>query len=316
MTIFEQISKLIASGDSGQAISTLKSHLKAQQESELLKTLQVVEAEYGRTRDKELKGVIDANEARLSFAKINEALVEITTSLEEGRKPLLQNMPEKAANRVIYWIIGGAIVLLLGIIAGVLLKQDKPEKAENNTQTKSSTPGPSSGCPEFDTSISTVMIVPFVNEGDGQAKPEVSIQSLIRDLTGKNQMETDVKLFQGQQFKNSPPDNNEAIKIGMTCQADMVIWGTFEKTNTGINVVTRYVFTVESEISDGKISGTFKSLAELKADRSAHKNLEDAVFSLCTVMAIHNNNMDLARRWVNKIKVPSDRDKELMAMLK
>ncbi|MEZ4891446.1 MAG: hypothetical protein R2778_00310 [Saprospiraceae bacterium] len=303
MANFDQIRQLITNGETANAIQTLTSQLK--QDGNLpagLHVLRVIEAGFARVRKKEISGVLSFSEAQQEYNKVNDALVGLLEDLEAGRNPV-QRMPDPGRRQMqLYWIIGIAIVLLLGLIAGILLGGS--DKAEGNEA-----PAP---CPTFAKSEIPILIIPFQNLGSEVSKPELVLQTRIRDLTEQNKMSSDVQLFKGEQFKESTPGNREALKVGMDCMAQMVIWGQYERVAEGISLYVRYGFTNDANLPPGKFSETLSNLSQLRSDSTRFNSLEDAIFSLCTVLAVHEGRTALAEKWVKKVASPGMVEKKLM----
>lgn len=311
MTIFDSARQLLRQGDTAQALRLLIDHLEKERNNpEALRTLEVIEANFNTTRQKESKGLLDFSEAQQAYNKANDAILGVLEDLSAGRKPRLRPESADRQSTRVYWLIGGGILLLLGLIAGILLRN-------NNTVTAPEKPvKAASECPAFDTSRITVMLIPFLNQGNIDSKPELAIQTLIRDLTQRNNVKSEVEIFRGDDFTASPPDNEDAMAIGNRCGAKMVIWGIYEKVDNGISLDVRYVFTNAPNLPGGAIADTFKNLTELRNDSTKFSSLEDAVFSLCTFMALHEGNMELAKKWLEKVKEPSARALKIKETLK
>ena len=310
MTIFESVRQLLSQGNTDKALRLLITHLEEEKNApEALQTLRVIEANYNGARQKEIRGILDFSAVQQAYSKSNDALLSVMDDLEAGRKPSLNVENDDKQKTRVYWLIGGAILILLGLIAGILLINHKPE-APAIAPAKTT-----EACPDFDTSTVTVMLIPFLNQGAVESKPEVAILTLIRDLTQRNNVKSDVQLFKGDLFTKSPPDIDQATKTGRQCSAKMVIWGLYEKVENGISVDVRYVFTEAPNLPGGAIADTFRNLTELRTDSGRFKSLEDAVFSLCTFIALHEGNMDLAKKWSNKVKEPSQRLQLIKGML-
>jgi len=60
----------------------------------------------------------------------------------------------------------------------------------------------------------------------------------------------------------------------------------------------------------------FKNVSEIKTDQIKTNNLDEAVFRICTAMALHQNKMDLAEKWLNKIQQPNAREIQWKKLLK
>lgn len=308
MTIFDSVRQFLSQGDTAQALRMLITHLEQENSNpEALRILRVIEANFNTTRQKELKGILDFSTARQAYSKANDDLLGVLDDLAAGRTPVVEEPEASPRSMRIYWLIGGGILILLGLIAGILLRNSPPDKKPIEKPQE---------CPVFDTQGITVMLIPFQNLGDRASKPEVAIQTLIRDLTQRNKVKSDVQVFQGDRFATNQPDMDDATEIGRHCAAKMVIWGNYEKVEEGISLDVRYVFTEAPNLPGGAIADTFRNLSELRNDTAKFSSLEDAVFALCAFMALHEGNMALAEKWLDKVQQPNARMDQIKAMLK
>ncbi len=313
--IFESVRELISQGDADQALQVLIGFLEKEgSQPETLRTLRVVEANYRAARKQEAKGILDFSDAQREYAKTNDFLVSVVDDLITGRKPA----PSFAGtgdggrkNALLPWLIGGGILIVLGILAGIWLssapKQQEVQKPGAETESQQ--------CPKFRQEGFKVMVLEFQKLSGEDSKPELGIQSRIRDLTERNKINVDVKVLSEEAFGGNTPDLQDAKGLGNQCMADMVIWGEYEKAQDSIEVDIRYAFT-NSEWPAGTASQTFKNISEIKADRMKINDLDEAVFRLCTALALHEDRMDLAEKWINKLKKPNPREAEWKKMLK
>lgn len=312
--VFDSVQQLLRQGDTGQALQVLISFLEKEgSRPDLLRTLRVVEANYSAARQQEIKGILEFSEAQREYAKTNDALLGALEDLASGRKPLTSYSGTGdggSSNVRIAWLVGGGLLLVLGIVAGIFLTRSKKPRPEP-TQTVIEQPKEAEPqCPGFKPERFKVMIVQFQNLGEEKRKPELSIQSRIRELTTNNQLATDVEILNHQQFETSTPDLNDATDLGKHCQADLVIWGQFEPlVGNAISVDIHYAFT-DASWPPGVASQTFKNVSEIKADQMKINNLDDAVFRICTALALHENRMDLAKKWLNKLQKPNLREQK------
>lgn len=314
--IFDSVRELIRQGDPDQALQVLIAFLEKEgTHPETLRTLRVVEANYSAARKKEAKGLLDFSEAQREYAKTNDVLVSVVDDLIAGRKPppgFTGTRDGRSPNVLLPWLIGGGILLLLGILAGVWLSRpgrrqdDQKQKAVNSESLQ---------CPKFRPDGFKVMVLEFQKLSGEDSKPELGIQSRIRDLTERNQINVDVKLLSEKAFDGNTPGLKEARALGTQCMADLVIWGQYEKAENSITVDIRYAFT-ETEWPPGAASQTFKNVSEIKADQMKINDLDEAVFRLCTALALHENRMDLAEKWLNKLKQPNPREIQWKKTLK
>jgi len=313
--IFESVRELISQGDADQALQVLIGFLeKDGSQPETLRTLRVVEANYRAARKQEAKGILDFSDAQREYAKTNDFLVSVVDDLIAGRKPVpgfAGTGDGGARNALLPWLIGGGILIILGVLAGIWLSKS-PEQQDDQ---KSGVNTEAFQCPKFRDKGFKVMVLEFQKLSGEDSKPELGIQSRIRDLTERNNINVDVKILSEEAFGGNTPDIQDAKGLGNQCMADMVIWGEYEKAKDSIEVDIRYAFT-NSEWPAGTASRTFKNISEIKADRMRINDLDEAVFRLCYALALHEDRMDLAEKWINKIKNPNPREEEWKEMLK
>jgi hypothetical protein len=294
--VFDSVQELLSQGDTSQALQMLIVFLeKDGSKPEFVRTLRVVEANFNTTRQKEIKGILEFSKAQVVYAKCNDALLSVLEDLKAGRKisnDLTASTRTRNPNRT--WLIGGGVLLVLGLVAGILItKLDTGLK-----------------CPDFRPGDFKIMILQFQNVSEQKRTPEASIQARIRELTKINQLATDVEIVNDKRFESNTPDLKDAVELGMQCDAEMVVWGQFEPmANDSISVTVYYAFT-EAKWPPGEASQTFKNVSEIKTDRMKITNLDEAVFRICTALAAHENRMDLVKKWLNKIKEPNSREQE------
>jgi len=313
--IFDSIRELISQGDADQALQVLIGFLeKDGSQPEILRTLRVVEANYRAARKQEAKGILNFSDAQREYAKTNDFLVSVVDDLIAGRKPppgFSGTGDGGRRNALLPWLIGGGILLVLGILAGIWFS--RPSKPQEDQKPATNTE--SLQCPKFRPEGFKVMVLEFQKLSGEDSKPELGIQTRIRDLTERNNINVDVKVLSEEAFAGNTPDVQEAKGLGNQCMADMVIWGDYEKAKDSIEVDIRYAFT-NSDWPSGTASQTFKNISEIKADRMKIKDLDEAVFRLCTALALYEDRMDLAEKWINKIKTPNSREAAWKKMLK
>jgi hypothetical protein len=92
----------------------------------------------------------------------------------------------------------------------------------------------------------------------------------------------------------------------------VVIWGIFDKRKDALNIETHYVFTNtrRAGVADARNVQGLPALTE----GSMFRSLDDAVFSICAVMALRERNEALALKWLNKIEKPIPSDARLRAL--
>jgi uncharacterized protein YneF (UPF0154 family) len=305
--VFETAQEFLRQGDTDQALQLLIQFLEKEgTQPEYLRTLRVVESNFNAARQRERKGILEFSDAQREYAKSNDAILEVLENLVSGKKTTtgFQGTGDGSVrNTRLYWLIGGGILLVLGVAAGYYLMGRKTPKEELVE------------CPKFRPEGFRVMVLEFQKLSGEDSKPELGIQTRIRDLTEKNNMNTDVRILPSKSFDGITPGNREATEIGNQCQANLVVWGQYEKVKDSISLDIRYAFT-DPTWPPGAAIETFKNVSEIKADQMKISNLDDAVFRLCTAMALHENRMDLAEKWLNKIQTPNARETQWKKKLK
>ena len=301
--IFESVRQQLQQGETGGALDTLIKYLESEgKQTELLRTLRVVQANYNAAKQQELKGILAFQEAQREYSKVNDALLRTLDDLHAGRPT---NTAFADVGRRVPWIWVGLGLALLAVV-GAFFIFGKP-----NTPKKETT---AATCPEFRKVDYRIMIIPFLSlSGDTVIHPSVSIQARIRQLTTNNKMSTDVELAPGPRI-TSLPDWARAEQKGKYCGADLVIWGQFEKVDDSLQIDVHYVFTKGDQLPGHTDFQPFKSLTALQKSgkSSGLRTLDDAVLSLCSVLAVHANRPEVAEKWLGKIQDTSEKDDSLM----
>ncbi|MBL7807221.1 MAG: hypothetical protein JNN28_05390 [Saprospiraceae bacterium] len=284
--VLNTIRHLISEGETSKAIQNFIQHLESENSfPEVLRALLVIQANFNAVVRKESNGILSFSEARSEFAKVNNAVLEMLDQV------LIGASPAKVQSKK--WWYGGGLLLLLGIAIGWWIIQ----KSSSSTSSEALNDFP---CPTFNAQGKRVMVLAFQKLGGEDSRPELSLQTRIRDLTEKNNLETDVKVVPSTSSSDIRPGNaREGAELGRKCQADLIIWGEYEKFKDSISVDIRYTFT-DLNWPAGIAANTFKNVSEIKSDQMKISNIDEAVLRLCTALALHENRMDLAEKWLKK----------------
>jgi hypothetical protein len=276
----ESIRALLGQGDTGKALQLLIGLLEKDTrfKDNLLRTLRVAEANFNATRQQELKGILSFQEAQREYSKVNDTLLAVLDDFEAGRVPSVTVPPGENRRRWL-WIGGGAVLLLAALAFWLLRKGD-------------------AGCPKFENKDALhVMILPFDNLGKIEAKPAFRIQNEIQELTKKGGFPAEVKIrTQGAQ---SDVTSQDAERLGRQCDADLVIYGqylAFEKDSSRVKMGFKFLREGGREVN--LPFKTFRDITDVQPAR----DLQDAVFSLCAMIALRNKNWEFAKRWTGRIR--------------
>ncbi|MCC7467422.1 MAG: hypothetical protein IT261_14170 [Saprospiraceae bacterium] len=299
--ILDTIHKQISEGETGRALETFIQYLEsASLHPEILRSLRVIQAGYFDVKRKESNGILPYSEARTEYARVNDAVLAMLEELISG-KPSKSTQSRQWSPARILSLAG--LIILVALTSWWIIKEQQQS-------------GSGIQCPIFKQKSKRVMVLAFQRLSGDDSRPELSIQTRIQDLTEKNNLNTDVQLITGGMAEaNQPGNGQEGAELGKKCQADLVIWGQYEKFQDSISVDIRYAFADEHWPA-GIASTTFKNVSEIKFDQMKISNLDEAVLRLCTALALHENRMDLAKKWLLKQPNPTEREKGWIDQLK
>ncbi|MCC6279548.1 MAG: hypothetical protein IT262_03045 [Saprospiraceae bacterium] len=307
--IFETVRQHLQQGETGAALQTMITYLEAEgTQTELLHTLRVVQANYNAAKQQELKGILAFQEAQREYSKVNDALLSTIDDLSAGR-PLHTVAPAAPARSKMPWIIGGAAFLVVALVA-VFMFSRKPKTAVTDPAQANAA---EANCPQFRAAEYKIMLIPFLSLNKEESKPELSVQTRIRDLTRDNDISADVEIAAGHTMESLPDFERARVK-GNKCDANVVIWGQYEKVGDTTLVDVHYVFTKGAKVIGGHTDfQPFRSLAALQQSgkSSGLRSLDDAILSICSVMAVHAGKPEVAEKWLAKIENPSEKDDSL-----
>lgn len=281
----EAVRALLSQGDTAAAFRTLRIFLEKnnRRHPDALSAVRALEANYAGARQQEQKGILSVEEARREYSRANDALLALLDDLETGRAP---TSPRRARRYRALWI-GAAAVLVLAAAAVWYFR-------------------PAYECPKFGDGL-RVLLLPFQNVGGEQRKPELILLDEIAQRTAANQLPASVKVLGISDSESNRLDADAVREIGQTCKADLVVWGRYS-TGDSTRVNVHYVF-VAGERKEGATGyQAFKDLTDLASGVLVKRTLDDALFSICARMALSNDNLPLAKKWLEKVKEPDARD--------
>lgn len=284
------IRALLSQGDTGKAVQLLIALLEkdARFKDNLLRTLRVVEANFNATRQQELKGILPFQEAQREYSKVNDTLLAVLDDFEAGRVPAVNAATYGVVNRRL-WVVAGGVILLLGAVAFWLLKGEKSE------------------CPKFENPQAIrVMILPFAKLGGDDAKPALRILDGIQDLTKKADIKAEVKL--NTRVTEERLDAQAAEQLARACGADLVVFGQYKAFGKdSIRVKVGYKLLKGGGFDSDSPFKTFRDITDVQPVR----DLQDAIFSLCTMLAAREGKWTFAKRWTERIREKNTEEMEM-----
>lgn len=279
------IRELLAQGQTGPALEALLAWVRQNPRYKTLtQVLQVLQAGYARTRQQEQKGILSFQEAQREYSKTNDTILSILYDVEAGR------LPAMAVRARWIPVLAGVGVLAMAAVALWFLF------GRNDTV-----------CPDFDEKDALhVLVFPFDALDDKQASVDVRIQDEIRALTDKAKIPAEVEI--GTKSERDKSSLSAAETNGQTCGADLVIFGSYKAyEGDSIRVKLGYRFLNKGGQSGDTPFVTYRDITDLTTERG----LQNALFSVCTAVAIHNENWEFAQRWMSKINDNDVGDRQL-----
>jgi hypothetical protein len=298
--IIRSAKSALQNSDTAQALGELIPFLeKDTRFVQTVRTLRIMEANFNNTKQQEQRGILAFAEAQREYNRINATILEVIQALEVGKIPAIDLSQKSASSGLPRWLLltTGALLAAVLLYGAWAVFQKTPAEQ----------------CPEFEGEGLKVMILPFQNLGDPQkkAKPHTAIRERITELSEKNKFPLAIEVHVDYDADELEPDEKKILRIGKKCGAEVVIWGLYEQKSDSLILSTRYLFT---DASGRKGGSGFESFGSVSGIQSAKilKGLNDAIFMLCGVMAIHEKNWPLAKKWLEKVK---DKDTQVMDMI-
>ncbi len=272
------IRQLLTEGKTRSALDQLATSAQFQQHS---RTITLLQAELTGLQEKELKGIIDPKDARLAYNQLNDRILELL-ELPAGAS---SSLPK----RRIWLVVLGALLLISALLIWKF----------NRTAI--------STCPAFDTNKSNrVLLLPFQNVGSAPSKPVIILRDRIDQLANKNNLSVSAKIGS---LPHELADRQEVTRLAKSCEADLIVWGQYSSRQDSIFLNLQYHFPKAVEWSDSE-SLRLRDVTVLQ-NGSMLKGLDDAIFSLCGLLAMRANDKALTKKWIDKVGKKEEAD-ELM----
>ena len=276
------VQELIAAGKTKDVFSFLHQQDLSSDET---KSLALIEESYQDLQKSKLKGIISYQEERLQKNKINDQLLSL---FPETRIASIQTHSSLNLSKLL------AGFLLLAIAGGMVWWFGKVQHT----------------CPSFSKSTrNKILTMPFTNVTGGTAKPQVVIRDRITQLTAKNNLSTEAALGTSMDVTM-----RNASLIAQNCKANVVIWGTYSDTDS-LRLHLNYHFSKDPpEHKIGELIEVKEVIDVLKKGQIL-KSQEDAILSLCGIIAMREGKEEVAKKWFDKLTEKEQMDRELLDAL-
>lgn len=281
--ILKELSTLIAAGKTKTAFEWLNNQSLDQKTNH---TLTIIQSEYKNLLNAERKGTLPANEIQAGKNRIHNKLLLLFDD----------DLPNRAQSK--FNLLKIALPILALLIAGFFFWM-------NNK--------PSSSCPTFTKGVNNkILVLPFNNLGDVNRNPQVPLVTKIQELVDKKKLSTSVGI--GGEIENLT--KNKAIDLAKDCSANVVVWGNYQAftTNDSTQITLQYHFLEKPNKSNIGETVNLKNLSSLQYGKM-FKDFDDAINSLCGVIAMREGNKEVAKTWFNKVKHKDQMDDKLLEAL-
>jgi hypothetical protein len=243
--------------------------------------LNILEAEYTELRQSENKGVLSYQDIQLRKNQLNDKLLALF------REDLSASNTVSKSNKSL-WLL--PVLLVLGGLSFWLFNQ--PEAYV---------------CPDFEVEKNNkILVLPFVNVGENSAKPHILLRDRINQLSDKNNLSSIAEC--GSTFDDMTM--RKAPKLTTQCDADLIVWGTYSSSDS-IRLVLQYYFAEKPNAANLGEFLTLKDVTEIQTG-SMSKVFDDALFSLCGLIALREGDMPLTEKWLRKVGNKEKIDKRIL----
>ncbi len=242
-----QLKNLIADADVDKALELLDTYLEQDPKFKRLHNEVVqISSIFNKAKRDEARGLVSFENAKLSYNQVNNQLLNLLEHIEtdnlnpEGLTPAATVGGSKHAFK--WWLIGGIPVLALAVFLVVKLTSNSSSSTGDEDTSLDST----AVCPVFKpTSKLNVMVLPYVNVSGSNDQPEQVIAEKLNDLIDQNPQIQAVVRVASKQQQEQVLSYSEADSVAKYCQAHLIVWGRFERSNEGNIISTRFRFRGE-----------------------------------------------------------------------
>ncbi len=237
--IIKQAKNYLSKGDYEKTFETLMSLFQSEGKYENLESLLVqLQTQYAKVKEDEGLGVISIDDARIGYNRITKGLLQLMEKAEKDDLSANMDSTDAATSKSYsFWPI--ITILVLGFV-GMLVYNKVLHRRTPPTKTDEI-------CPKYaGSSAFNVLVLPFLSYGEQKAKIHRAIQNRLTRFSEQNHLGVDVELsgIKPEDEKKYPKGNNDATRLAKHCNAELIIWGTYENEpgNKDKLVMTNFQF--------------------------------------------------------------------------
>jgi Flp pilus assembly protein TadD len=302
----EQVFQLLNDADQSQAIAVLSQLLGRDEKYAALRVLlSNVDAEESRLLKAQIAGVMSAEDLRIGFARVSQNVYLIADKIRREDWAADTSVAGRRVPKYAIWMGIGIFALLAG---GWAVYTFWPRPTIEVVT-----------CPPFDDQAKfRVLVLPFDNLGGPVLSPEKRIRNEINQLGVRYNLLLSSVVFdrQVQTIQNL----TEAKLIGNRCGAHMVVWGSYETTDSGLMVDMQYRLTNEDyfNIQKLKLTGssgiqTVRSVSGIVAGGKVLEDIETVIKQIFGLTAFMQQDYVTALAFWSEVIDQNDTTMSLLA---
>ncbi|MEM1319988.1 MAG: tetratricopeptide repeat protein [Bacteroidota bacterium] len=265
----------------------------------MAKAVRLISSDFYELRQRQLQDTIKPEDHQRELNKIQGRLLALMDDLEAGRvSPSEQPAASPWKKYTLYALLGAGLVTL-GLWFGGVLNFQK-------------------GCPGFDDNAAfRLLLLPLKSLDGSEASFASSIKSGLDDITqGQN---VSIKVHSNYDIEQEGlPGSSDAEVIGTECDAEMVIWGTYEKPKDNYLVNIKYFFLGDEtklqlhrlEVQNSSDIAIVDAVSSIQTNEFLTSNIQSIINLMAGVMAHKHNDPKAAAKQFDKAIAEGSLSKE------
>ncbi len=235
--IINIVKRAIAQADTPEALAQLIPFLESnRQYNAMSKVARLAQAKYeGAERDFN-QGLVDREGTTFIYNAVNRTVLQLVEDLQKDDFDVSHYEPAMRPNvwqKKVVIILGGILFVLISGLGYWIY---------NSSANDDSTPLGIT-CPTFrENAEFKVLLLPFQPNRKDELTPHITIKRRLTDKSAKEKLNTSIEIDKDYFDNHDTPGKTEAMMAGGDCGAQMVIWGIWEKTNSGTIVSTDFKY--------------------------------------------------------------------------
>ena len=233
--IIKNIKVAITQAETPKALAQLIAFLdNNQQYSAMGKVARLAQAKYERAAQDFTQGLVDRENTTFIYNSVNRTVLQLVEDLDKDDFDLSHYEPDMRPNvwqKKIWGVLTGILLVLIGGFGYWIYTSQQAIPPTGIT------------CPTFQENAEfRVLLLPFQPNRKDELTPHITIKRRLTDKSAKEKLNTSIEIDEDYFDNHDTPGKTEAMMAGGDCGAQMVIWGIWEKTNSGTIISTDFKY--------------------------------------------------------------------------